>query len=193
MLRPSAVTPTPSLGVLRGCQPWASLAGDLSVPAVLRLSTPHPADSQGPQQLGGQQELHPLDDHNHDGAGTHSPDIPAQPPSEWRATAPQMHPSPSSILSQARSSEATRVVDSRAIFPGVDAAGGRKAAGLDPRGAAVKVPVRVHLGIGPEGRARCSGPGAESGVSYRPFKRPRPTDTHAHAHTHLCTHSNSFL
>lgn len=37
--RRGAVTLTPSPGVIWGCQPWASLAGDLCDPAVLGLST----------------------------------------------------------------------------------------------------------------------------------------------------------
>lgn len=98
------------------------------------------AASQGLHQPRGQQELRPLDHHHRDRETAHRPDVPAQPLAEWGAAALQVHDSLSCVLVQAQGPKAALVVDSGSIFPGVDAAGSGKAAGLDPRGAAVKVP-----------------------------------------------------
>lgn len=148
-----------------------------------------PVDSQGPYQPGGQQELHPLDNHDHDCVGTRPADLGTQPPSECRATAPQMHPPQSGTLIQARSSEAAGVVGSCSVFPRAEAAGGRKAAGLGRRGAAVKVPVGYTWASVRRAGPTVPGPGAKLSVSYRPFTqlRPRP---HRHACTYAHAHGN---
>ena len=117
-------------------------------------------DSQGPHQLDGQQELHPLDQHRHDGVAAHSPDVTAQPLEERGATALQMHHPLGRVLVQAQGPEAALVIDRGSAFPGVNAAGGRKAAGLDPRGAAVKVPGRAYS-VSLEGRSPGLGPQCE--------------------------------
>ena len=120
-------------------------------------------DSQGPHQLDGQQELHPLDQHNPDGVAAQSPDVTVQPPEEWGAAALQMHHPLGHVLVQAQGPEAALVIDRGSAFPGVDAAGGRKAAGLDPRRAAVKVPARVHS-VSLEGRSPGLGPQCELSI-----------------------------
>ena len=117
-------------------------------------------DSQGPHQLNGQQELQPLDQHDRDGIAAHSLDVTAQPPEEWGATALQMHHPLGRVLVQAQGPEAALVIDRGSTFPGVNAAGGRKAAGLDSRGAAVKVPARAHS-VSLEGRSPGLGPQCE--------------------------------
>lgn len=144
------------------------------------------AASQDPQQLGGQQELCPLDHHDCDQATTHDRDISAQPLSEWGAAALQVHHSLSCILIQAQDPEATLVIDRGSIFPGVDAAGGRKAAGLDPGGTAVKEPAG-HTGRQAGGQHPLFWDLVLHRVSPIHLQASMATHTHTEVHTHAHT------
>lgn len=147
----------------------------------------HPlADSQGPHQPGRQQKLQALDDHSGDGPGPGSPDVGAQPPTERKTAALQVHP-PLNGLIWAQSSKAARVVADYSVSPGTDAAGGREAAGLGPCGAAVKGPAREHGASVQRAEPTIPGPGAEE----RSLTDPPNVHGHTQTHTHTCAYTTA--
>lgn len=137
-------------------------------------------DSQGPQQAGRPQQFSPLDHSNSDGTAAYGPHVPSQPLLQHRPAALQVYYLSSCIRVQVQHPKATLSVHQSSLFPGVDAAGGRKAAGLYPGRAAVKVPAR---------HTRFS-PGEEACLQTRTHARTHaPLRTYEGACTYMCTHT----
>lgn len=81
-----------------------------------------------------------MDRDNSDDTATYGLHVPSQPLLQHRPAALQVHYLSSRILVQVQNPKAALSVHQSSPFLGVDAAGGRKAAGLYPGRAAVKVP-----------------------------------------------------
>lgn len=122
-----------------------------------------------------------MDRDNSDDTAAYGLHVPLQPLLQHRPAALQVHYLSSRILVQVQNPKAALSVHQSSPFLGVDAAGGRKAAGLYPGRAAVKVPAGHK--VSPRAERRPS--------NFNPSLSLSVTHTHTHSCMHMkgiCTH-----